>query len=120
MPEFTATDRETLHQTDEVLIETRVGKRLPIWVVVVGEHAYIRSVRGIEGRWYQALLGGTEARLHAGATNWTIRAEQVSDQHEIDRVSDALKAKYESRWGQPTAAMLRPEVLHTTMRIGPA
>ena len=120
MSDFTPAHRELLQQTDEVHIETRIGKRLPIWVVADGDPVYIRSVRGIEGRWYQALLGGTEARLHAADTVWSIRAEQVSDQHEVARVSDALKRKYESRWPAPTAAMLRPSVLPTTLRICPA
>ena len=120
MPEFSPSERELLDKTDEVGIETRAGRQLPIWVVVVGDTAYIRSVRGIEGRWYQALLGGTEARLHAGSAVWTIASEQVTDADEIERVSDAFKTKYEQRWPQPTAAMLRPSVLPTTMRISPA
>ena len=119
MPQFSSDDRDLIHRTDEVGIETRAGKQLPIWVVVVGAQVYIRSVRGIEGRWYQALLGGTEARLHAGSTAWTIDAEQVSDPVVIEQVSDALKQKYEKRWPAPTAAMLRPEVLPTTMRVVP-
>ena len=120
MAAFSAADRELLHQTDEVGIETRAGRQLPIWVVVVGEQVYIRSVRGIEGRWYQALLGGTDARLHAGASTWRIAAEQVADAGEIEAVSDAFRRKYEKRWPQPTAAMVRESVLSTTMRISPA
>ncbi len=117
--QFSQDDRELLHRIDEVGIETRAGKQLPIWIVVVADEVYIRSVKGIEGRWYQALLGGTQARLHAGSTAWTIDAEQVSDPAVIEQVSDALKQKYEKRWPAPTAAMLRPQVLSTTMRITP-
>src|SRR4051794_2990035 len=76
---FSQADRDLLQRTDEVGIETRAGRQLPIWVVVVGDDVYIRSVRGIEGRWYQALLGGTDARLHAGDRAWSIKSEQVSD-----------------------------------------
>src|SRR5919198_4783874 len=114
MAEFSDADRELLDKTDEVGIETRAGRQLPIWVVVIGDHAYIRSVRGVEGRWYQALLGGSEARLHAGSTRWRISAEQVADAAEIDAVSDAFRHKYEKRWPQPTAAMVRESVLSTT------
>jgi hypothetical protein len=35
-------------------------------------------------------------------------------------VSDALKRKYEQRWPGPLAAMLREQVLPTTMRVKPA
>jgi hypothetical protein len=119
MGEFSAADRELLDATDEVEIETRSGKKLPIWIVVDGEHVYVRSVRGFEGRWYQALLGGTEARLHLGSTAWTIRGEQVTDTTQIERVSDALRRKYHERWAMPTEAMLRQEVLPATLRIFP-
>ncbi len=120
MAEFSAADRELLHRMDEVGMETRAGRQLPIWIVVVGDDVYVRSVRGIEGKWYQALLGGTTARLHAGDTVWGITSEQVSDAAEIEQVSRAFRSKYEKRWPQPTAAMLRPAVLPTTLRIWPA
>jgi hypothetical protein len=118
--EFSGADRELLDGTDEVGIETRVGRQVPIWIVVVGDDVYIRSVKGVDGRWYQAMLRGTPARLHAGETAWAIASEHVSDANEIERVSDAFRGKYDQRWPQPTAAMVKPSVLGTTLRIWPA
>jgi hypothetical protein len=118
MPDFNEQDRQLLAETDEVRIETRKGgKRLRIWIVVVGDGVYVRSVRGVEGRWYQALLGGTEGWLHLGKTVWNVKGEQVSDAAEIQAVSDALRTKYYEKWPQPTEAMLRPAVLPTTLRL---
>ena len=117
---FTAEDLRLLDSTAEV--EIRVGGRpaLPIWIVVDGERVYIRSVRGLAGRWYQNVVSGAEARLAADRRVWTIRTQQVTDQAEIARVSQAIERKYQSRWPGPTAAMLRPEVLPTTLRVEPA
>ena len=120
MGDFTTADRELLHKTEEVGIEIRAGRQLPIWIVVDGDNVYVRSVRGIEGRWYQAMLGGTRAKLYVGQTEWTIKSEQVADPEEIERVNQAIRRKYEQRWPQPTAAMLRPAVVPTTLRIAPA
>jgi hypothetical protein len=80
----------------------------------------VRSVRGPDGKWYQALAAGRPFTLHGGASEWSIVGEHVSDQAEIDRVSEAFNRKYQARWPGPTAAMLRAEVLPTTLRIAPA
>ena len=59
MPSFSSEDLQTLATTFEVDIEpTRkdgtLGRRKIIWIVVDGDHAYIRSVRGAAGAWYKA------------------------------------------------------------------
>jgi hypothetical protein len=87
--------------------------------MVVGDEVYIRSVRGEDGVWYQAMRRGAAARLLAGSSAWPIQVEPVTDAAEIARVSDAVSAKYAQRWPGPTAAMLRPEVLPTTLRVTP-
>jgi len=124
MAPFSAGDLQVLDQTDEVDIETQRSngrdRRTIIWVVTSGGQAYIRSVRGPTGRWYQAVAQGGEARLVAGSHRWPIRTSAVTDQAEIEQVSQAISRKYQDRWPGPTAAMLRPEVLPTTLRIEPA
>src|SRR6266508_2510555 len=70
----TAFDEEVIQllaEIDEVDIETRAGADLPahrttIWVVVDGDAAYVRSVRGTRGRWYREATAYPEAVLHAG------------------------------------------------------
>ena len=123
MAQFSAEDLRFLAETDEVDIETPRAsgrsRRTIIWIVVDSQHVYVRSVRGPAGRWYQAVARGSEARLHAGPRTWTIRTAPVADQAEVARVSDAIRRKYQDRWPGPTAAMLRPDVLPTTLRVEP-
>ena len=118
MASFSPADLQLLAQTPEVTLQ-RGPRKTTIWVVVVGDTAYIRSVRGEQGAWYQALRSGADARLVADSAAWPIRVAPVTDRAEIGRVSDAIRAKYAARWPAPTAAMLRPEVLSTTLRLEP-
>jgi hypothetical protein len=125
MPAFSPEDLETLAKTDEVRIQpTRKSgepaRRKIIWIVVDGDQAYIRSVRGTDGAWYKAARATGAGTLHAGSKSWPIELTLVSDPDVIARVSDALRTKYESRWQAPTASMLRDEVLSATLRISPA
>jgi hypothetical protein len=119
MGQFSADDKRLLADSDEVGVEFRPGRKIPIWIVVDNDQVYVRSVRGPEGRWYQALAGGQDVQLHAGASMWSIRAEHATDPAEVQRVSDALSQKYQQRWPGPTAAMLREQVLETTLRVEP-
>jgi hypothetical protein len=37
-----------------------------------------------------------------------------------DAVSETIRSKYEDAWPGPTAGMVRPEVLPTTVKLSPA
>jgi hypothetical protein len=124
MPGFSSEDLQTLATTFEVDIEpTRkdgtLGRRKIIWIVVDGDQAYIRSVRGAAGAWYKAGRTSGAANLHTGSTSWPVTLTLVTDPAELTRVSDALRQKYERRWKQSTAAMLRDEVIPATFRVTP-
>jgi len=120
MADFTADERRLLDGTDEVQVGFRPAQRIPIWIAVVGDDVYVRSVKGANGKWYQALAAGRAFWLHTGASEWSIVGEHVTDAAEIERVSEAFTRKYDKRWHASTVAMLRPETLPTTMRIAPA
>lgn len=125
VPQFSNQDLRLLADMDEVEIETPRAsgdraRRTIIWIVVDGDAAFIRSVRGDTGAWYQAVRDGRPARLNAGSSSWAIRTSAVSDPVVIGRVSEAIERKYTARWPGPTAAMLRQEVLPTTLRVEPA
>ena len=124
MSTFSADDLRLLERADEVTIETpRAGREQPrrtiVWIVVDAGTVYVRSVRGVDGAWYKAASGGAPARLDAGSKTWPIRLAAANSADEISRVSAAIEAKYLQRWPGPTAAMLRPEVLSTTLRVEP-
>jgi hypothetical protein len=116
---------QALDRADEVDIETSRGAgapvhRVTIWIVVDGDNAYVRSVRGPAGRWYRELSANPKGAIHVGGRRIPIEAEPATDPESISRVTDALRRKYEQRWPGPLAGMLREEVLPTTMRVKPA
>ena len=121
-------DTETLgllDEIEEVRIETRRGEDAPehrtiIWVVVTGGEVFVRSVRGPKGRWYQEISSYPEGALHAGDTRIPVRAASATEESTVEAVSDAIRSKYEQSAPGPTAAMLRPEVLPTTLKLSPA
>jgi len=119
MAEFSAAERQQLEKTDEVHVGFRPGQRIPIWIVVDGDQVYVRSVKGPDGKWYQALAAGRPFTLHGDGGEWSVAGAHVTDSSEIERVSEAFRRKYLKRWRASTEAMLRPETLPTTMRIAP-
>ena len=120
-------DDETLQLLDgieEVHIETRREQDAPehrtiIWVMVVDGEVFVRSVRGPEGRWYREISANPEGALHAGNHRIPVRAAHATDDSTVEAVSEAIRGKYEEAWPGPTAGMLRPETLPTTLKLLP-
>jgi hypothetical protein len=56
----------------------------------------------------------------AGGRRVSVAAQPATDAATVARVSELLRAKYANRWPGPTDAMLRDEVLPTTLRLTPA
>jgi hypothetical protein len=87
---FDADTIQLLATIDEVDIETRAGEdapahRVTIWVVVDGDAAYVRSVRGTRGRWYREATAFPQVVLHAGRRTLPVHVESVSDGATIAR-----------------------------------
>ncbi len=122
---FDSETLQTLDRTAEIDIETSRGEgapvhRVTIWIVVDGDDAFVRSVRGPSGRWYRELSANPRGAIHVNGRRLPIEAEPATDADSVSRVNDALKRKYEQRWPGPLAGMLREQVLPTTMRVKPA
>jgi len=114
-----------LGETDEVYIETRSDADSPehrtiIWVVVVGGEAFVRSVRGPKGRWYREISSNPEGALHVDDERIPVRATPAPEGTTVGAVSEAFRSKYGEAWPGPTAGMVRPEVLPTTLKLSPA
>jgi hypothetical protein len=101
-----------LDKTREVHVATP-KKRLPIWAVVVDGEAYVRSVHGESGAWYQRAL--REGRVEVEGIEARVEPERDPDLNE--RVSDAFRAKYGERSPGSTEGMVTPEVAATTLRL---
>ena len=112
MPSLRPDAIQMLDRKREVHIATPRG-RLPIWAVVVDDEAYVRSYRGEGGAWYRRAV--REGRLEIEGIE--ARVEPANDPQLNDRISDAFRAKYGERSPGPTAAMVTPEVVATTLRL---
>ena len=116
---------DALDRTDEVYIGTRrdassPGHETVIWTVVVDGGAFVRSVRGGKGRWYREATFNPDVTLRVDGRRVPARAVPETDARMIDRVSEVIREKYGASYPGPTAAMLREEVLATTLRLLPA
>jgi hypothetical protein len=77
---------DALHPPADVE-EIRIGFRrpdgstrsVPIWVVQIGDHIYVRSVRGPKGSWYRQLCANPNGKVYDGEHRRLVRAEAVTD-----------------------------------------
>ena len=121
-------DTETLgllDETREVYIETRRDDDSPehrtiIWVVVIEGEVFVRSVRGFKGRWYREISSNPEGALYVADNRIPVRATPATDETTVEAVSAAFRSKYEKSSPSSTAAMVRPEILPTTLKLSPA
>jgi len=116
-----AQDLETIAGANEVVIETRSGDRVfrtVIWVAVDSDDVFVRSVRGHAGRWFQRAIADPEVALRVENTSYPFTAVAVTDPDAVERASEGFRGKYSI--GRSLDAMLRPEVLDTTLVLEPS
>jgi hypothetical protein len=123
-PRFDADTLALLDSVREVEIETAAldgagSHRTVIWIVVDGDQAFVRSVRGSAGRWYREILRRPAATLHVTGQAITVTAVPAADPQSIERTSEAFRLKYGRRSRASTESMLQPHTLHTTLRLEP-
>ena len=121
---FDAPTLELLDRAREVEIETTSldgerHHRTIIWVVVVGEHAYIRSEYADAGRWYREARSEPRVILHAEGKAIPATAVLATDAETIAAVSDAYRGKYGKRSPGSMEAMVAPHTLEHTLRLDP-
>ena len=119
---FDADALALLAGTEEIEIETAAPRgpvhRTIIWVMVDGDDAFVRSVNGSTARWYREVVANPEVTIHAAGRALTARAVAAPDADSVQRVNDALHAKYTGITG--LREMLEPEIFPTTLRLEPA
>jgi hypothetical protein len=121
---FDAETLRLLDETREVRIETRRDDHSPehrtiIWVVVAEGEVFVRSVRGPGGRWYREISSNPEGALHAHDDRIPVQATPVTEEAMVDAVSAAFRSKYQRSSPASTEAMVRPEILPTTLKLSP-
>lgn len=115
---------ERLRGEIEVDIETRSALNAPprrtiIWVVVdTKDRVLVRSYRGAGARWYREATSGTPTALVVDGEVVPVAVEHATDEDRVRACSAELERKYA---GDPaTPAMVRDEVLDTTLELHPA
>jgi hypothetical protein len=106
-----------LRDAVEVTIRTSASptRAIVIWVVVVGDGVFVRSVRGAGAKWYASAAADGQATLELDDQRWPVSVTSVSDPAQIGEVSRAYLAKYAtSRYAKE---MVRAEILSTTLRL---
>lgn len=117
---LSAEELEQIAAAREVVIETRSGGRVfrtVIWVAVAEEGVFVRSVRGGAGRWYQRAISEPHVNLTVGDTRFRFTAVPETGADSVDRASEGFRGKYPK--GRSLEAMLRSEVLDTTLLLEP-
>jgi hypothetical protein len=113
---------DQLAKTEEIHIETHsaTGRthRTIIWVMVVDDEVYVRSVRGRNGRWYQEIVANPQGAIIVDGQHLAVHAVPVTDEAVISRVSDEVLRKY--RRSPSARSMVRAETLPTTLQLEPA
>lgn len=113
-----------LRDTREVEIETSRGEDRPvhrtiIWVVVDdADRVLVRTYLGPGSRWYREALANPRVRLLVGGRAMNFVVQRADDPERVEACSSGLRAKY--RPGSSLDAMLRAEVLDTTLELRPA
>jgi len=106
----------------EVTVETALPggpvHRAIIWIVVDDAgRAFVRSYRGATARWYREAIATRQGAIVSGGDRVPVRFESVADEGRIAACSGELARKYA---GDPAIpAMLRDEVLDTTLQLRP-
>jgi hypothetical protein len=119
MATFDADTLRALHDISEVTIRTGKHPNTPvvIWVVVADGDVFVRSVQGAKGRWYRDLTGGGPAMLEFADRTLAVQAVSATDAASTDRASREYLRKYQPSPYAP--AMVKPEILSTTLRLEP-
>ena len=119
---FEPGDLALLAATEEIEIETAASDgsahRTIIWVMVDGDDAFVRSVRGRSARWFREATADGRVVVHAAGRALPAHVEAASDADSIRRTNDALTRKYTGIDGYPE--MLEPSILDTTLRLTPS
>lgn len=118
---FSTEDLALLESAQEVEIETQAPGKEPrrtvIWVVVDASDAFVRTHKGAGSRWYRDIEANPAVAIHVDGKRLPASAIAATDPDSIERTSAGFRRKYAN---DPAAkAMVRPEVLETTLRLEP-
>ena len=123
---WTPDELERIGAADELQIATRrddatLRRRLPIWVVCVGEHVYVRTWHRREGGWFGRAVRSGRARVRVPGVETDVAVDDVGTGPAELRagVDAAYRAKY-GRYGRASVEnMVTEDAAAATLRLTP-
>ncbi len=123
MANWTSDELKTIGSAEEMDIASlgedgKLGKRVTIWVVRVGEGLYVRSWRGPTSHWFRGTQVHRQGRIWAGGLEKDA-AFEAADPSLNDQIDAAYRTKYHRHEAQYVDAMVVPMVRSTTLKLLP-
>jgi len=119
---FSTGDLALLDGTQEIEIETQAPDKPPrrtvIWVVVDDGEVFVRTYRGANSRWFKDIGANPAVAVHVGGKRLSATAIPATDPDAIERTSTGFLRKYSD--DPASKAMVKPDLLDTTLRLEPA
>ncbi|MFJ8487125.1 DUF2255 family protein [Streptomyces sp. NPDC094038] len=91
--------------------------RVTMWVVRVGDHLYVRSVKGTAGPWYRGTQSRRQGRVSAGGVRQDVTF-RPADHDEYAAVDTAYREKY-GRYPSIVEHVLTDRARESTLRLEP-
>jgi hypothetical protein len=118
---WTPAQLNELGETEElVLVITRADRptlRVPVWPVVVGSHAYVRSYRGVTSGWYRGVLAERDQAIALGG-DIPVHFESVDPSDAVNTdIGEEFLRKYAT--DDYRNAMVTDIAVDATLRIFP-
>ena len=88
-----------------------------IWVVLVGDDLYVRSVNGRTGTWFRGAKGRHEARIQAGGVGKDVLLVETDDQG--DEIDAAYRTKYRRYAASIVGSVLTSGAKAATLKLVP-
>ena len=97
-------------------------REVPIWVVRVGGHVYVRTWYRRDNGWFGHVVESRRARIRVPGLEAGVAVEEVGDDKGELRaeVDAAYRAKYGRYGGTSVAQMVTDDAAATTLRLIPA
>ena len=120
---WTSEELSRIEAADELEIAPRrrdgtLRKRVPIWVVRVGDDLHVRAVYGPGTGWYRVARASREARIRAGGVERDVTIEDAGAAVN-DEVDAAYRAKYRRYAGSIVDSITNAQARSTTLRLAP-
>jgi hypothetical protein len=108
-------------QEEIVLVLERADRpvlRVPVWLVRIGDFAYVRSYQGVTTGWYRSAIAQRDQAIERSDGDIPVVFESIDPADDINaEISDAYVSKYSTH--DYRDAMITPIATEATLRVVP-